>query len=536
MDSKDEETRKENGIIDKIKKMDRRTFIKGAATAALTAGFAGTARADDDRWDDDDDKKWGKKNYGRPHKRHHRLLPHPKIYARRGTERFWRKVRRTFLLHNDYIHMNTGTTGSQPQFSLNNLGVYNMYKSMDPRDWQDNLNEDYPELFPLASGIFGPSAMAARQQDVADMYGANPDEIVLSYNTTDACNLTFAGTPWNSGDRIITTSWEHPALIGPINWARDYHGVEVRIVNLPSNFTDTITVGDVLDLFEIELQQPLGPGNKQYIAVSEIFYKNGLRLPVRALGALARDYGAYSIIDTAHGWGMIPIHCHDYGVDFIAGAGHKWLCGGPGTGIYYVRNSGDNLPPFNMGNWFLYGFAWFAPAPSIHYDNRNWSPAGLMQIRGEVNSPALYAMTDSASYWSYLDLEDLYDRGVALGNYLKDKVADMWGKEALWVQKNPNPAFATFLTSFNPFAGKDDSSKYGEISAAISDVLGALADGDPKVYIRSVSWRDQVSDASSNRIGFRVSTHAVYNNYEEIDVMFDRLLEAVDATGLPQLG
>ena len=43
---------------------------------------------------------------------------------------------------------------------------------------------------------------------------------------------------------------------------------------------------------------------------------------------------------------MLPIDCHDYGLDFIAGAGHKWLCGGPGTGIFYVRTSGDNLPPF----------------------------------------------------------------------------------------------------------------------------------------------------------------------------------------------
>ena len=47
----------------------------------------------------------------------------------------------------------------------------------------------------------------------------------LSYNTTDACNLIFSGTPWNPGDRIITTSMEHHAIIGPIAWARDYHGV-----------------------------------------------------------------------------------------------------------------------------------------------------------------------------------------------------------------------------------------------------------------------------------------------------------------------
>lgn len=318
MDSEEKEIRTEEGVIEKIKKLDRRTFINGAAAAALTAGFVGTARADDDDDDDDDDHK----KHHRP-KMHHRLLPHPKIWARRGTERFWRKVRRTFVLPNDYIHMNTGTTGSQPQFSQNNLGVYNMYKSMDPRDWQDNLNEDYPELFPMAGGLFGPSAMNARQQLVASMYGANLDEIVLSYNTTDACNIIFAGTPWKAGDRIVTTSFEHPALVGPINWARDYHDVEVKIINIPSNFTDKITVEEVVSWFEDEIKQPLGPGNKQYLAISEIFYKNGVRMPIRALAEMARNYGAYSIVDTAHGWGMIPIDCHDYGVDFIAGTGHK---------------------------------------------------------------------------------------------------------------------------------------------------------------------------------------------------------------------
>ena len=55
-------------------------------------------------------------------------------------------------------------------------------------------------------------------------------------------------------------------------------------------FTANITVDDVLELFENELKRRLGHNNKQYVAVSEIFYKNGLRLPVKELGNLARDY------------------------------------------------------------------------------------------------------------------------------------------------------------------------------------------------------------------------------------------------------
>jgi hypothetical protein len=145
-------------------------------------------------------------------------------------------------------------------------------------------------------------------------------------------------------------------------------------------------------------------------------------------------------------------------------------------------------------------------------------------------------MTDSAAYWNYLGLKDIYKRGVKLGNYLKDKIADKWGKEALWVKKNPSKVFATFLTSFNPFADKNDSTKYDDMHTAVSSVVNTLAEEDPKIYIRYTDWRDQPQDPASNRIGFRVSTHAVYNNYEEIDYMFDRLVAAVDATDLPQLG
>ena len=38
---------------------------------------------------------------------------------------------------------------------------------------------------------------------------------------------------------------------------------------------------------------------------------------------------------------------------------------------------------------------------------------------------------------------------------------------------------------------------------------------------------------ADNRCGFRVSTHGVYNNYEQIDYMFDRLVKAVNAIRTP---
>jgi len=514
--------------MEKANGIGRRDFLKGVAAAAVTAGMIGPGEAAQFI-----NHPAGNKM---PAILPHNLQPHPEIKAFKGTERYWAKVRQTFTLPNDYLHFNTGTTGSQPLFSLINLVVYNLYKSMDPRDWQINLNADYPELFPFVNSTS--SALTARQTAVAAQYGADPTEIVLSYNTTDACNLIFAGTPWQERDRIVTTHWEHNAMAGPMAWARDYHKVDVSIVELPSNFTAAMTVAEVLELFEEKLSAPLASGKKQYLAFSEVFYKNGLRMPVKELCKLARDKGAYSIVDSAHGWGMLPVNCHEYGADFIAGAGHKWLCGGPGTGIFYIRNTGDldTLPPFAQGNWGSYGNLF--TIPSLRYGNRSWSPAGAMQGRGETNTPALYAMTDVAAYFNYLGVQDIYNRGVALGNYLKDKIAAHWGAGALWVQKNPDPAFHTALTAFNPFSDKDtvDLNLYTAMKTAMTNVLNALAAEDPKIYLRTVTWRNSKYDTADNRIAFRVSTHGVYNSYREIDYMFERLVAAVNATGLQQIG
>lgn len=102
------------------------------------------------------------------------------------------------------------------------------------------------------------------------------------------------------------------------------------------------------------------------------------------------------------------------------------------------------------------------------------------------------------------------------------------------MQRNNDPAFATALTSFNPFKGKDDGSQFGVMNGAINAILAGLAAETPKMYLRSVTWRDKKTDTADNRVGFRISTHAMYNNFEQIDHMFERLVVHVNASGLEQ--
>ena len=285
----------------------------------------------------------------------------------------------------------------------------------------------------------------------------------------------------------------------------------------------------------MELQQPLPAGAKQYVLISEIPFKNGLRLPVKEITAVAKAAGAWVIVDTAHGWGMLPINCHEYGADFIAGAGHKWLCGGPGTGILYIRNQGPNLPQFNYGQE---GWGTLFTVPNPRQDNRaRWTPASALQGTGEYNRPAVFAMADSARFFNSIGVQRIYERGVSLATYLQSKVAARWGSGSLSVSPTADPRFKTFLTAFNPFKGLNDPSQFAAHSTALNQVRDALGAGSPKIYIRTITWRDKTSDpgTADNRVAFRISTHAMYNDKSEIDEIFREISKAIDATGLPQL-
>jgi len=178
------------------------------------------------------------------------LRPVPTIRGSPSSEGYWNHVRNAFALPDNYIHMNTGTTGSQPLFSINNLIVYNMFKSLDPRDWEANLAAAFPDLY-----VQAPSRIAKLQAEIAAMYGANPDEIVLSYNTSHGLQIVFNGIHWNAGDRIVTTQMEHAAGVGPMAAVRDGYGVKLAIVDIPSHFD--MSVNEFVDLFR-GFRIPLG--------------------------------------------------------------------------------------------------------------------------------------------------------------------------------------------------------------------------------------------------------------------------------------
>ena len=172
--------------------------------------------------------------------------------------------------------------------------------------------------------------MAEARASVAALLVADPDDIALTHSTTDGINLVLSSLPWAPGDRVVTTNHEHPGVLGPLQALRDRHGVEVEVVDIGDGGDDELTLAGVRHA----LERPA-----RAVVASHVLWTTGAVLPVGALGTLARDAGAVSLIDGAQSAGAIPVALDELDVDAYAIPGQKWLLGPEGMGALWVRRA-----------------------------------------------------------------------------------------------------------------------------------------------------------------------------------------------------
>jgi L-cysteine/cystine lyase len=161
---------------------------------------------------------------------------------------------------------------------------------------------------------------------IAEMMGADPQEIALTHSTSEGISTALAGLTWERGDEVITTNLEHPGLIVPLSLLSHRWGVKVRIVNIGDGGGDVVGA----------LAREIGPRTR-VLALSHVMWSSGAVMPLRDIADLAHDNNALTVIDAAQAAGQVPVDLHSLGVDAYAIPGQKWLCGPEATGALYVR-------------------------------------------------------------------------------------------------------------------------------------------------------------------------------------------------------
>jgi cysteine desulfurase len=172
----------------------------------------------------------------------------------------------------------------------------------------------------------------AREQ-VAQLIGADPKEIIFTSGATEGDNLGIKGVYEmyaSKGNHIITCTTEHKAVLDTCKHLEKL-GAEVTYLEVQPD--------GLIDLKQLEAAM------KPTTILVAIMYANneiGVIQPVKEIGAIAKKHGALFFTDAVQAVGKIPVDVIADGIDIMAFTAHK-MYGPKGVGALYVRRKNPRV-------------------------------------------------------------------------------------------------------------------------------------------------------------------------------------------------
>lgn len=175
---------------------------------------------------------------------------------------------------------------------------------------------------------------------LAQLLKVTEKEILFTSGGTESNNLALVGGVManrRSGNHIITTAVEHPAVGQPVEFLEN-QGFEVTI--LPTDERGVVKLD--------ALEEALRPDT---IMVSTMYVNNevGAVMPVAEIAKLVHEKSPKALyhVDAIQGFGKYRIYPKKMGIDLLSVSGHK-IHGPKGVGFLYI-NEKAKVQPMMLG-------------------------------------------------------------------------------------------------------------------------------------------------------------------------------------------
>jgi cysteine desulfurase/selenocysteine lyase len=255
-----------------------------------------------------------------------------------------------------------------------------------------------------------------KMEQTRDLYtkfiGAdNREEIAFTHSTSEGMNI-IAHMLSDKG-MVISNELEFPSSNLP--WINK-NPINIKFVKATDH--NKILIIDIVKMVDQNDKAA------KTVVTSHVQYSTGFRQDLEELGKLTKQKGLYFVVNPTQSLGALFFNVKDFGIDFMASNGHKWIlsCFGIGT-IYikgkYLRDIENFKPSF---------FSQFGQKRRENFDSNmriNTSSTATKFELATPHFPNIIALNAAVRYISKIGIRHIEKRILNLTDYLIDNLQKM---------------------------------------------------------------------------------------------------------------
>jgi selenocysteine lyase/cysteine desulfurase len=229
-------------------------------------------------------------------------------------EDFWAVIQRCYSVNPDIINLNNGGVSPSPIVVQQAVERYNQLANEGPSYYMWQILDQGRE--PL-------------REKLAHLAGAQPGEIAVDRNATEALNSIIFGLPLKAGDEVIGTKQDYPHMIEAYRQRAERDGIIYKQISFDFPIEDD-------DVIVKAYEQAIAP-NTRLIHVTHMINWVGQTMPVAKIADMAHAHNVEVITDGAHSFGLLDYKIPDLHCDYFGTSLHKFLSAPIGSGMMWVK-------------------------------------------------------------------------------------------------------------------------------------------------------------------------------------------------------